>query len=354
MAEKKESVTFASLRGEVAKGMFRPIYVLAGEEPYYIDQLSDLIVEQALAEDERDFNLSVYYGSDADVRDVIATCKQYPAFAQRRVVVLREAQLVPKQQGHKDDLDLFQHYAEHPLPSTVLVICHKGGALKSKSFLDELKRDHDGVPLKGVVMDSPRAKYDRDLRAVVAGYVATIGCNIDAKSVQMLTDYIGNDLATLFGQLDKLSILVGDNKAITPEMIEKNVGISKDYNNFELEEALLRRDAVKAYRIIGYFEKNPKTNPVPATVAMMFSFFSSVLIYMTAKDRRPDSLMAATGTKSKWRLQKFDEAARAYSKRGVVNIIHYLRECDVKTKGNGSRQDAYALLRELTYKILHA
>ena len=163
MAEKKESVTYASLRSEVLNHQFRPIYVLNGEEPFYIDQLSELIVDQALTEDQRDFNLSVFYGNDADVRNVISTCKQYPAFSDRRVVVLREAQLVAKQAGHKDDLELFQHYAENPLSSTVLVICHKGATLKAKSFLEALKKNRTGV-----VMASDKVRKDYELKAVVA------------------------------------------------------------------------------------------------------------------------------------------------------------------------------------------
>ncbi len=349
MAEKKETATYASLRAEVLKGKFRPIYVLSGEEPFYIDQLSELIVNQALSEDERDFNLSVYYGNDADVREVISSCKQFPAFAERRVVVLREAQLVAKRPGHRDDLDLFAHYAAQPLASTVLVICHKGATLKSKPLFDALKEHGTGV-----AMTSSKPRTDRDLRAVVAGYATSVGCSIDAKSVSMLTDFIGNDLARLFGEMDKLKILVGDSGAITPELIERNVGISKDYNNFELEDAIRTRNAEKAYRIVAYYERNPKQNPVQVTVSTLFSFFSGVLIVQTHKERSEEALMKAVGTTSSWRIKKMAEAGRAYSKVAVVRIIHYLRECDVKSKGIGSRQDAYALLRELIYKILHA
>ena len=349
MAEKKDSVTYVSLRKEIQDKKFRPIYVLNGEEPFYIDKLSDLIAETALTEDERDFNLSVFYGNDADVRNVISTCKQYPAFSQYKVVILREAQNVAKQPGHKNDLDLLAHYAENPLRSTILVICHKGGALKSKPFLDMLKEKGTGV-----VMNSAKVREGRDLQGLITSYATSLGCNIDAKSVMMLADYIGNDLARLFGELDKLKILLADDNAITPELIEKHIGISKDYNNFELEDALRQRNAVKAYRIIDYFEKNPKNNSVPATVATLFSFFSNVLLVRTSKDQSPAALMAITGSKSNFRIQKFKDAGQNYSTRACVNIISYLRECDVKSKGVGSRQDAYALLRELIYKILHS
>ncbi|MBP3739415.1 MAG: DNA polymerase III subunit delta [Muribaculaceae bacterium] len=349
MAEKKDTATYVALRKEVQSRKFRPIYVLNGEEPYYIDQLSDLIVNTALTEDERDFNLSVYYGSDADVREVISTCKQYPAFSQYKVVVLREAQNVEKQVGHKNDLDLLEHYALKPQPSTILVVCYKGGTLKSKPFLEAMKKEATGV-----VMSSAKVRDGRDLQAVIANYATAMGCNIDAKSVVMLADFIGNDLARMFGELDKLKILVGEGNAITPELIERHVGISKDYNNFELEDALRTRDAVKAYRIVDYYEKNPKNNAVQPTVATIFSFFANVLLVRASRDQSDGALMTVTGAKSPYRIKKFKDAARNYSTRACVNIISYLRDCDVKSKGIGSRQDGYALLRELIYKILHS
>lgn len=350
MAEKKETVTYFSLRKEIESGKFQPIYLLHGEEPYYIDQLSDLIVDKALREDEKDFNLSIYYGSDANVREVISTCKQYPAFSQYKVVVLREAQNVNKQNGgHNKDLELLAHYAENPLRSTILVVCNKDGAIKAKSFVDMLKKQHTGV-----VFSSAKVRNDRDLKGVISNYAASMGCNIDMKSVQMLADFIGNDLSRMFSELDKLKLLVGADNSITPELIEKNIGISKDFNNFELEDALITRNAAKAYRIIDYFEKNPKNNPVVVTVSMLFSFFSGVLLVRASKDQSQTALMAAVGTKSAWRLGKFKEATRYYSTQSCVNIIGFLRECDVRSKGMGSRQDQYALLRELIYKILHS
>ncbi|MCQ2288101.1 MAG: DNA polymerase III subunit delta [Muribaculaceae bacterium] len=350
MAEKKDTVTYFSLRKEIEAGKFRPIYVLHGEEPYYIDQLSDLIVDKALSEEEKDFNLSIYYGSDANVREVISTCKQYPAFSQYKVVVLREAQNVTKQAGgHSKDLDLFQLYAENPLRSTILVVCNKGGAIKAKSFVDTLKKEHTGV-----VFSSAKVRNDRDLKAVISGYASSVGCNIDMKSESMLADCIGNDLSRMFSEIDKLKLLMGPDNRITPELIERNIGISKDYNNFELEDALATRNPAKAYRIIDYFKKHPKNNPVPMVVSMLFGFFSNVLIVQTHKDKSQEGLLAAIGSKSTFRLNKFIAASRNYSTRASVNIISYLRECDVKSKGMGSRQDQYDLLQELVYKILHS
>ena len=348
MAVKRDTMTFTSLSKEIKGGKFRNIYVLQGEEPYYIDRLQQLIIDTALTEDQRDFNLSLYYGNTANVREVISACQQYPAFSERKVVVVREAQLIPKQPGHKNDLDLFASYAEKPMPTTVLVICHKGGALKSKPFSTALKEANSGV-----VFDSNKVKEGRDLENLIVSYANSLSCNIDNKATSMLADHIGTDIARLFSELDKLAMLAEDGN-ITPLLIEKNIGISKDFNNFELEEALSKRDAVKAFRIVDYFERNPKNNPSVISVAMLFSFFSNVLLAATARDKSPDAIMAIVGTRSQWRARKFLDATRMYNTRSLVNIIGYLRECDTRSKGIGSRQDQYALLKELIYKILHA
>lgn len=360
MAAKRDTATFTTLNKEIKDGNFRSIYILQGEEPYYMERLQQLIIDTALTEDQRDFNLSIYYGNSANVRDVISSCRQYPAFSERKVVVVREAQLIPKQPGHKDDFDLFASYAEKPLPSTILVICHKGGALKSKVFTDALKGSNSGI-----VFDSNKVKEGRDLEGVIVNYANSLGCSIDTKATSMLADHIGTDIARLFSELDKLSILAegqsseqepqdNKSKSITPLLIEQNIGISKDFNNFELEDALSKRNAEKAFRIVDYFERNPKNNPSMISVAVLFSFFSNVLLTATTRDKSIDNIMAIVGTRSQWRARKFLETTRTYGTQSLVNIISYLRECDTRSKGIGSRQDQYALLRELVYKILHS
>lgn len=348
MAVKRETVTFTSLSKEIKGGTFRNIYVLQGEEPYFIDRLQQMIIDTALTEDQRDFNLSLYYGNTANVREVISACQQYPAFSQYKVVVVREAQLIAKQPGHKNDLDLFASYAEKPLPSTILVICHKGGVLKSKPFTDALK-----AAKSGVVFSSNKVREGRDLESMIVSYANSLGCSIDSKATSMLADHIGTDISRQFSELDKLAILTQDNN-ITPLLIERNVGISKDYNNFELEDALARRDAAKAFRIVDYFERNPKNNPSLRVIAMLFSFFAGTLIASTSRDKSPEAVMSLAGASSTYRARKFLDATRMYNTRSLVNIISYLRECDTRIKGIGSRQNEYALLKELVYKVLHA
>lgn len=354
MAEKKQTTSYFSLRNEIIQHKFRQIYLLQGDEPYYIDKLSDCVVDNALTEDDKDFNLSIFYGNDANIREVISACKEYPAFAQYKVVVLREAQNVPKQSGGKNkDLDLLAKYAESPSPTTILIVCNKGVdrdvSIKSKPFLDALKSNPNFA-----VFNSAKIRNDRDLKSVVASYASEIGCSIDDKSISMLSDCIGYDLARMFTELDKLKLLVGADNRITPELIEKNIGISKDFNTFELEDALAVKDTVKVYRIIKFFEKNPKQNPVQRTIAALFSFYSNLLLIRTSKDKSQQALMKVTGTASTWKLNKLIKASQTYSTLACVNIISYLRECDVKSKGQGSRQDAFALFSELIFKILHS
>lgn len=347
MGVKRDTVTFTALSKEIKGGSFRNIYVLQGEEPYFIDRLQQMIIDTVLTEDQRDFNLSLFYGNTANVREVISACQQYPAFSPYKVVVVREAQLISKQLGHKNDLDLFASYAEKPLPSTVLVICHKGGELKSKPFTGALKGNNS------VVFTSKKVREGRDLQALIVNYANSLGCNIDSKATSMLADHIGTDLNRQFSELDKLAMLSED-KNITPLLIERNVGISKDFNNFELEDALSRRDAAKAFRIVDYFERNPKNNPLAQVIGMLFTFFSSALIASTAADKSPKAIMPLVGNTSEFRVRKFLEAARMYNTRSLINVIGALRECDTRSKGIGSRQDQYALLKVLVYKILHA
>lgn len=348
MAVKRETATFTSLSKDIKGGKFKNIYVLQGEEPYYIDRLQQLIIDNALTEDQRDFNLTLYYGNTANVREVISTCRQYPTFSQYKVVVVREAQLIPKQTGHKNDLDLFAAYAEQPLASTILVLCHKETSLKSKPFTDALKGSDNSI-----VFTSNKVREGRDLNALIVNYALSLDRNIDFKATSMLADHIGTDIARLFSELDKLAMLAQD-KNITPELIERNIGISKDFNNFELEDALGRRDAAKAFRIVDYFAQNPRKNPTAPVVSMLFSFFANVLLSATSIDKSPAAIMSVTGTSSQWRARKFLDAARAYNTRSLINIIGYLRECDTRSKGIGSHQDPHMLLKELVYKILHA
>ena len=302
MPPKKEEITYFSLKREIEQKQFRPIYVLQGEEPYYIDKLCGLIVDNALTEDEKAFNLTLCYGVDVEMRNVIAACKQYPAMSQYQVVVLREAQNVGKAGNkHASEINMLQFYAQKPLDSTILVICYKGGSIKANDFTKELKKT------KGIVYTSNKVR-DYEVPKLVREYCRSINVNIDEKSVSMLAEHIGSDLSRLFGEIDKLKLLTDAKNMITPDLIERNIGYSKEFNIFELE----------------------------------------------AKDRSEAGLMEQVNIRSPFRVKKLVEAASSFSKRSCVNIISYIRKCDVKSKGQGSRQDPYDLFKELIYKILHS
>lgn len=341
MAVKKEAVTYSQLVSEIKHGVFHPIYVLMGEESFYIDDLEAKIVDAALSEDERDFNLTVCYGVDTDVKEVVSTCKRYPVMAARQVVVLREAQNLANP-------DVLKFYAQNPLSSTVLVICCKNGNFKAAEFLKLVKSS--GV---GVVFESKRLD-ERNVGKFITDFVAAHGCKIEGKATAMLKDYVGFDVSRLVNEVGKLVILMQVGDTITPEMIERNIGISKDYNNFELENAIRVRNAVKAFEIVDYFAKNPKNNPTVLTVSLLFSFFSNLLLVHTCKVKTEQGIMAQIETKSLFRAKTFIDAMRFYSTANCVNIISYIREFDRKAKGMQSRQNEYDLLRELVFKILYS
>lgn len=342
MAVKKDTLSYIEICNDIAKGKFQPIYVLMGEESYYIDRIEDLIVSKALTPDEREFNLTIAYGLDTDVRTLMNACKRYPIMSQYQVVIMREAQ-------NNKELDLLRLYAEKPLESTVLIICHKHSNIKAPEFIKELKAKQTGV-----VFESKKIS-ENSVGQIITDYVNSKGGKIDSKATAMLKDFVGTDLSRIFGEVDKLHLILPENnKHITPEIIERNIGISKDFNNFELEDAIRNKNALKANQIINYFEKNPKSNPTVLTIGLLFSFFSNLLLSRTAKVKTEQGIMDAIGTKSPYRAKMFIEAMKYYSTAGCVNIIGYLREFDTKSKGINSRQNEYQLLRELIYKILHS
>ena len=342
MAVKKETLSYIEICNDIAKGNFAPIYVLMGEESFYIDQIENMIVSKALSNDEKAFNLTIAYGLDTDIRSIINSCRRYPIMSNYQVVILREAQ-------NNKELDLISKYAENPLESTILIICHKHSNVKAGELTKTLKFKNTGI-----IFESKKIN-ENNVGQIITDYVNSKGAKIDTKATAMLKDFVGTDLSRIFGEIDKLYLILPENnKHITPEIIERNIGISKDFNNFELENAIRVKNALKANQIINYCEKNPKSNPPVLTVAVLFSFFSNLLLARTAKVKAEQGIMDAIGTKSPYRAKIFTDAMKYYSTAGCVNIIGYLPEFDTKSKGINSRQNEYQLLRELIYKILHS
>ena len=338
----KKEISYESICKEIAERKFSPIYVLMGEEPFFIDQITDLLIENVLAEEERDFNQSIFYGADADAVSVINAARRFPMMSEYQLIVVKEAQLMR-------DIELLNAYAKHPLSSTVLVINYK------YKTLDRRKSLAAAVEKNGILFESKKIP-DYKMPGYITGLLQQRSLAIDAKAAQMLSDFLGNDLNRLSKELDKLAIVMAQmgSKRVTPELVERNIGISKEYNNFELIKALATKDVLKANRIAQYFEKNPKTNPLQMTLAVLFNFFSNLLIAYYSKDRSEAGLMAALGLRSAFQLKDYQMGMRHYSAMKVFLSIGEIRKADAASKGvdNASASDA-DLLKELLYKIMH-
>ena len=326
---------------ELKSGIYQPVYYLMGEEGYYTDRITDYIIENSLTEVERDFNLTVFYGLETDIDTVVTAAKRFPMMAERQVIVVREAQLLK-------NIDNLLFYLQNPQPTTVLVFAHKNGSIdKRKKVASELER-------KGVVLDSKKMK-DENLPSFINACLREKGLTADNKSVQMMRESIGADLARIAGEIDKLAIAMPQGTtAISPELIEEHIGISKEYNNFELQNALVNKDIYKANKIINYFAQNPKKNPIQMTLALLFSFFSNVMMSYYAPEKTERGVAEFLGLRSTWGVGDYIKAMRNYKAMHVMEILHLIRLADAQSKGaEGSQLPDGEIMRELLYKILH-
>lgn len=343
MAKKSQSQSqYFELLKDIRKGQFAPVYLLMGEEAYYIDMLTELLQKSVVTEEERDFNFTVLYGADVSIDMVVNAARRYPVMADRQIVLLKEAQAL---NDAKRQLEKLLPYATNPVASTVLVITFKGDTLSATSkFVKEVQKC-------GVVFNSERLK-EWQLPPVIREYCKEKSIKIDDKSVAMLAEFIGDDLSRLFGEIDKLTVTIADkSQPITPELIERNIGFSKDFNNFELVNAIAARNYVKTMRIVDYFERNPKQNPVVVVTPTLFNFFSNLLLAYYAPDKSEQGLMQQLRLKSSYALKNYITALPLYNARRVIAIISAIRELDCKSKGIKSAQKDYSLLKELIYKI---
>lgn len=337
----KQELTCDDILKELKAKQYRPIYYLMGEESYYIDLIADYIAEHVLNETEKEFNLTVMYGSDVDVATMINAAKRYPMMSEHQVVIVKEAQSIR-------NMEELAYYLRKPLHSTILVICHKHGTL------DRRKKLAVEIEKAGVLFESKKCK-EAQLPAFITSYMERKGIDMEPKATSMLADFVGADLSRLTGELEKLVItLPAGSKRITPEQIEKNIGISKDYNNFELKSALIEKDVLKANRIIKYFEENPKTNPIQMTLSLLFSFYSNLMLAYYAPDKSENGIAAMLGLKTPWQARDYIAAMHKYSGVKTMKIIGEIRYADAKSKGvENSSQTEGDILRELVFKILH-
>ncbi len=337
----KQELTFEDIMSSLQAKQYAPVYFLMGEESYYIDLISNYIIDYVLTNEEKEFNLTVAYGSDLDISMVINTAKRYPMMSEYQVVVIKEAQNIK-------NMEELAFYLQKPMKSTILVLCYKNGTVdRRKKWVSEIAK-------VGVLFESRKLK-DNQLPSFINSYMKQKGLEMDPKATQMMADYVGADLNRMTGELEKLIITQPKGqKSVTPEQIERNIGISKDYNNFELRNALIEKDVLKANRIIKYFADNPKTNPIQMTLALLFSFFSNLFMAYYAPEKSEAGVAAFLGLKSPWAAKDYVNAMRKFSGVKVMQIIHEIRYTDAKSKGVGNNSVTDAdLLRELIYMILH-
>lgn len=338
----KKEHTYESIISDIRARRFSPVYILMGEEPYFIDKITDLLLDTVVNESERDFNQLVMYGADSEVVDVLNAAKRFPMMSEYQLVVVKEAQLL-------DRIELLLSYVANPLKTTILVINYKYKTIdKRRSLITAAEK-------VGIVFDS-RKIPDYKMPSFITGVLQERRLDIDQKATQMLADYIGNDLGRLMKELDKLAIILAEKKAsrITPEIIEQNVGISKNYNNFELVKALATKDVLKANRIIQYFEKNPKSNPLVMILPVIFNYFTNLFICYYEKDKSETGLMNALNIHNSYFVKDYVTGMRNYSAMKVFRIISLIRETDARSKGIGNVSVTDGdLLKELIYSILH-
>jgi DNA polymerase-3 subunit delta len=325
---------------DIKTGNIKPIYLLMGEEPYYIDKLCDYIEKNVLSEEEKGFNQSVLYGRDVTVEDIISTAKRYPMMAERQVVIVKEAQDLTR------TIEKLETYAENPVPSTVLVFCYKYKTLDKRKKVTKL------IAKNGVVFESKKL-YENQVGDWIKRVLAGKKYTIEPKANAMLVEFLGTDLSKINNELEKLQIILPVGSNITPKDIEENIGFSKDFNVFELRKALGERNQLKAYTIAENFAQNPKDNPMVVTTSLVFGFFIQLLKYHGLKDKNPKNVAAVLGV-NPFFLKEYDVALKNFPMKKVSQIVAALRDIDVKSKGVGANALSQSdLLREMLYKIFN-
>jgi DNA polymerase-3 subunit delta len=313
-----KETTYEEIARELKNRIYKPVYYLMGEESYYIDRISEYIAQTVLNENEKEFNQTIVYGADTDIATVINAAKRYPMMSKYQVVIVKEAQNIK-------NIEELVYYLQKPLDSTILVLCHKHGTL------DRRKKLAAEIEKVGVLFESKKIK-DAQLPGFISSYLKRRSVEIEPKASEMMAEFVGADLSRMAGELEKLIItLPRGQKRITPEQIERNIGISKDYNNFELRNALVAKDVFKANQIIKYFEENPKTNPLQMTLSVLFNFFSNLMLAYYAPDKSEQGIANQLGLKSSWQSKDYMVAMRKYSGVKVMQIIGEIRYCDAKS-----------------------
>lgn len=338
----KANITHREIVEQIRRQEYKPIYLLMGEEAYYIDRISEYIADNVLTKDEQDFNQTVIYCTrETAVADVINCARRYPMMAKHQVVIVKEAQNLLK-------IDELAVYAQNPMETTILVICYKNGKV------DGRKKLIPAVEKVGVVFESPKLK-DGMLPQFIADYLRRKQVSIEERACLMMAESVGADLNRMAGELDKLVLALPTGQMrITPDLVEQHVGISKEFNLWELRAAVSNKDVAKVNKIIFYFDQNPKANSPVATVAMLFNFFAQLMLAYYSPDRTERGMMVQLDLRQNWQLREYTTAMRNYTALKTMRIIGKLREADARLKGinRGNLTDA-DIMHELFFYILH-
>ena len=342
MAEKKTVPTYDGIMRDLKNKVFAHIYILMGDESYYIDQISNYIQAHALPADQQAFDQTVVFGADVSGSQIADLAMQFPMMASRRVIIVKEAQ------GLRS-MDKLERYAQNPQPKTVLVVCYKNGVLNRRTkFVAAVEKN-------GVVFESKKLR-EWQLPGHIRSYLQAKKFSIDDKSAAMIADNVGADLNRLYSELDKLVIsLPADEKRITPEMVERNIGVSKDFNSFELRDAIVNRNVLKANMIIKYFDNNPKAGSLFSFLPLLFSYFQNLMLaYYAPNNKDQDALAAYLDMKNVWGVKDYLVGMRNYTGRKTLQILQKLREIDAKSKGLDNPSTSVGdLMKELIFFILH-
>jgi len=342
MAEAK-NITFQSIMRDLQGRKFVPVYYLMGDEPYYIDKIADYIAEHVLQPEERDFNQTVLFGSDVTAAQIADAARRYPMMSEHQVLIVKEAQ-------NLKSTEPLEKYFKAPMRSTILVMCHKNGTI------DGRKREYiKSIQAAGILFESKKLK-DRELPAFIENYLKSRQVSIDPKSTQMIADNIGADLSRLTGELEKVVLsLPEDNRKVTPQVVEDQIGVSKDFNSFELRDAIVNRNVFKANQIIKYFDENPKAGSIYSFLPMLFNYFQNLMIaFYAPKNKSQEGVAEWLELRSPWAAKDYMTGMRNYSGMKVMQIISKIREIDAKSKGlDNPNTPSGELMKELIFYILH-
>ncbi len=331
---------FNNILKDLKNKVYHPVYFLTGEEPFYIDKITDYIEANVLDESEKDFNQSVLYGKETDMMTIVGAAKRYPMMANHNVVIVKEAQHLSR------EIEKLDSYLDNPTTSTILVFCYKYKKVDGRKAIGKKLK-------KKTVFLETKKLYDNQVPDWIGSYLKSKKYSITPPAALLIADSVGTDLSKIVNELNKLTINVTEGNSIDPKTVEKYIGISKDYNNFEFNKALGNKDIVKANKIVMHFAKNEKEHPLVLTVGMLYSYYSNLLKVHYAKDKSQNGLASALGV-NPYFVQDYKSAAQNYNIKKLVKVIEYLREYDLKSKGvNNISTNHGELLKELTFKILH-